>query len=152
MWLDPGRSLAVLPEARDLNAALGDAIGLAQCDMAAALVHAHGGWPDDADHTLAAARDGLIRAGAHFELLPVAPLQILLDAARGRDTEALDGARRLIDCAPVGPPSWSAIAALWVDRPDWYDFDSLDWLDPTTARQRWRAPLERLRAAISAGA
>jgi hypothetical protein len=39
------------------------------------------------------------------------------------------------------------VAALWVARPEVFDFNSINWYDSAdAARIRWMRPLERLRA------
>ncbi|MGH8902824.1 MAG: tetratricopeptide repeat protein [Egibacteraceae bacterium] len=149
MWFDPDRAFEVIPEARELNSSLGDGIGIAQCDMAAALSHAFCGEWADAERRLAEARSGFEAVGATFEMLPVDPVEALLHLGQGHIKEARSVARRLATATktrrPLGPPVWSAITALWVDQPDWYHFDTIDWIEPSTARERWMAPLTRLR-------
>ena len=154
MWFDPDRALELIPEARELNQALGDGVGIAQCAMASSLVHAcHGEW-SDADRLLAEARSGLKAVGATFEMLPVESIEVLIYQALGRTARARAVTRRLITDSragqPLGPPVWAAVTALWVDHPEWYDFDSVDWIEPTYARDRWRAPLVRLRSTTQA--
>jgi hypothetical protein len=148
MWFDPARALALVPEGRELNLSLGDGVGIAQCDMAAALAHAFRGQWADAERHVAEARAGLAAVGATFEMLPVDPIDVLVHLGQGRVTEARAVTRRLIDDAqrgrPHGPPVWSAVTALWVERPDWSDFYLIDWLEPETARDRWAAPAARL--------
>ena len=149
MWLDPSRALAVLPEARERNQSIDGGVGLAHCEMAMALVCAHRNAWTDAERHLTAARRGLEIAGAAFEFVPVEPLEVLVYLAQGRSEDALAVTNRLITATrlgrPLGPPTWAAITGLWVSRPDWYDFDDIDWIDPTSTRDRWLAPLARLR-------
>jgi len=149
-WFDPCRALGLIPRARELNDALGEMVGLAQCDTAGALAHALRGEWDCVDDLLDRARRGFETVGAEFELLPVPPIEVLLHVARGHAEEALTYTERLIEAArtgrPVAPPAWTAVSAVWVGRPDWFDFNSIDWTEPASARDRWLAPLTRLRA------
>ena len=43
MWYDPDRTLRLIPRARELSESVGELNGLAQCDMAVAMVHAMSG-------------------------------------------------------------------------------------------------------------
>ncbi|WP_030042315.1 tetratricopeptide repeat protein [Streptomyces resistomycificus] len=154
VWFDPGRALALLLQARELNNTLGEMVGLAQCHTAAALAHALRGEWQEVDSDLDRARCGFEAVGAEFELGPVPPIDILLRVAQGRTAEALAETRRLTDAERAGrrlaPPAWAAVSALWVDRPDWFDFDTIDWIEPATARDRWLAPLTRLLGTLRA--
>jgi hypothetical protein len=155
MWLDPDRTLRVVPEARELNQSLGELVGLAQCDMAAATAHALRREFEQANTLLAQAKEGFQSVGAGFELLPVEIIDVLLHLAQDRTEEALAGARRLCDASaqgqPIGPRTWAAIAALWLDQRSWLPFESIGWLDADDARARWLDPLRRLRYAERAG-
>jgi hypothetical protein len=150
MWLDPHRTLRVIPEARELNQSLGETVGLAQCDMAAAMAHALLGQRDEARTLLVDARRGFEQIGAEFELLPVDPVEILFDLAWGPQDAGTAATRALCEAArsgrPRGPRCWAAVSALWADLPQWYRFESCGWLDgPELARDRWLTPLHRLR-------
>ncbi|WP_396448896.1 hypothetical protein [Actinomadura sp.] len=144
MWYDPDRTLSLLGRARELNASAGEAIGLAQCDMAEAMARALRGERRTAAELLAAAARRFGELGASRELLPVEALQVMLYASGGRAAQAASTARTLgEDCLPVWVPvtrSWAGLDA---------DFSAVAWLDdPDSARRRWSEALDRLRAPV----
>ncbi|MGW9208106.1 hypothetical protein ACWGR4_14075 [Embleya sp. NPDC055664] len=147
VWYDPDRAARALPHARQLNQSLEEHVGLAQCDMAEGLSRAFLGDPTAAAVLVARARAGFEAAGATYELLPVEPVEILVGIATGRDVQACEGARRLVDAVhrgqPLGPPSWAAVASLWANLPEAADFDRVGWLDAADAKVRWRGVLDR---------
>jgi hypothetical protein len=147
MWVDPARARDLLPEARDLNAAMADAVGLAQCDLAGSVVAAGEGDFDRARGLLAQARER-VRAMGTFE--PVDLVEALICAVLDERDAALAAARRLVDDVRAGGPgipAWAAIATLWVDRPDLFDFAEIGWYDAVDdARRRWMQPYEQMRA------
>ncbi|MFA1550699.1 hypothetical protein [Actinomadura chokoriensis] len=144
MWFDPDRTLSLLGRARELNSSAGEAIGLAQCDMAEAMARALRGERHTAADLLDAAARRFGELGASRELLPVEALQVLLDASGGRTQQAARTARRLgEDCLPVWGPvtrSWAGLDA---------DFAAIEWLDdPESAQRRWSEALSRLQVPI----
>ncbi|MYQ48556.1 hypothetical protein GTW40_26550 [Streptomyces sp. SID4985] len=150
MWLEPDTAADFLTEARDLNSRLGDTIGLAQCDVADALVHAHRGRWDRAEQLLDRARAGHAVAGVTFDLLPIEAIETLVLLGQRKLPDARNTARSLAAAAhadrPLGPPVWTAITELWTAPDHHVAFASIDWIEPETARQRWQAPLDRLLA------
>ncbi|MBE1532623.1 hypothetical protein [Actinomadura algeriensis] len=144
MWYDADRTLSLLGRARELNASTGEAIGLAQCDMAEAMARALRGERRTAARLLDAAARRFDELGASRELLPVEALQVLLDASGGHPARAARTARSLgEDCLPVWGPvtrSWAGLDA---------DFGAIGWLDdPAAARRRWSEAAARLRTPI----
>ncbi|MFG2249118.1 hypothetical protein [Spirillospora sp. NPDC048823] len=144
MWYDPGRTLALLGRARELNTTVGEPIGLAQCDMAEAMARALRGERRTAAELLDAAARRFGELGASRELLPVEAIQILLDASSGHTEQAARTAQRLgEDCLPIWKPvtrSWAGLEA---------DFAAIEWLDdPESAGRRWSEALSRLQAPI----
>ena len=148
MWLDPTGAERLVLEARELNTVLGDTVGIAQCDLADALVHAHHRNWQQAEMLLARARQTLDTAGVVFDLLPVDVVETLLRLAQGHGDLAAASARRLATAEaaghPLGPPVWTAVTALWTGEEQCHTFDSVDWIEPDSARRRWSAPLEAL--------
>ena len=151
MWIEPEAAREVLPQARELNAALANTIGLAQCDLAASVVAAGTGDFDGARRLLVSARQRAMEMGTGE---PVDLAEALICAALGEAEGAVAAARRLIrqvHAADPIIPAWAAVAAMWVGRPDLYDFDSIGWYDSAAAaRQRWMRPYERMHA-LAAG-
>lgn len=153
MWDDPDRTLDLLPQARELNQAVGELNGLAQCDLAASMAWALRGEHDRAAELLGAARRSLEELDAVRELLPAEAIEVLLHTALDRTTEAIDIAGRLASAAASGRlecvPVWVAVTTLWAGRTDLFDFASIGWLDsPTVTRERWLEPLRRLRGVV----
>ncbi|MGW4491432.1 hypothetical protein [Streptomyces sp. NPDC004376] len=150
MWLDPDAAAGFLTEARNLNSRLGDTIGLAQCDVADALVHAHRGRWYRAEQLLERARAGHAVAGVTFDLLPIEAVETLVLLGQRKLSHARDTARGLASAAhadrPLGPPVWTAITELWTAPDNHVAFAAIDWIEPETARQRWQAPLDGLLA------
>ncbi|PJM91521.1 hypothetical protein [Streptomyces sp. CB01373] len=150
MWLEPDTAAGFLAEARELNNRLGDTVGLAQCDFADALVHAHRGYWYRAEQLLNRARAGHAAAGVTFDLLPIEAIETLVLLGQDRPSHAWDTAQRLAAAAdagrPLGPPAWTAITRLWTAPDDHAAFDTIDWIEPATARQRWQEPLDTLLA------
>jgi hypothetical protein len=150
MWFDPSRALALIPEAREINQSLGDSIGINQCDTAAALAHGLRGEWLDTERLLVQARTRREALGAPFGMTLIDVIEVLLHLAMGRSNDAQIVARELISAThadpPRGHPVWAAVAAMWVERPDWFDFNSIDWIEPNLAHGRWRVPLERVLA------
>lgn len=151
MWFDPAAAAAALPGARELNQGLGDLIGLAQCDLAAAVWAVAQGDVAAADALLASARDLTHRSGVVGQLLPVEAVAVLVTLASGRPEPAREAAAALAADArgdQLMPPVWAAVAALWLDEPDLYEFAAVGWYDGAdAARERWRQPLRTLTAA-----
>jgi hypothetical protein len=147
MWLEPEAARQVLPQARELNSAMADSIGLAQCDLAAGLLAAGTGDIVEARRLLNRSRQTALEMGTGE---PVDLVDTLICAALGEHDGAVAAARRLADQARDGAPiipAWAAVAALWVARPEVFDFNSINWYDSAdAARIRWMRPLERLRA------
>ena len=147
MWIDPAAARQVLPQARELNAAMADTIGLAQCDLAASVVAAGLGEFDEARRLLVQSRQRMLEMGT-FE--PVDLAETLICSALGEYEGATVAAQRLANQVRDGDPiipAWAAVAALWAGQPDLFDFDSIGWYDsPEAARRRWLRPYERLRA------
>ena len=149
MWYDPDRALRLVPRARDLNSAVGELIGLAQCDVAASMAHAFKGDHHQAAQLLGEATRRFTELGATRELLPVEAIQVLQYAATGQTSEAADLASRLAEASDRGEPqclpAWLPVTALWAGLADSADFSTVRWLDsPETTRQRWLQPLLRL--------
>lgn len=148
MWTDPERTLAMLPEARELNQSLGDVIGSAQCDLAAALALVARGDAPEALRLLAHAAQLTEASGVVGQLLPVDAVGTLVHLAVGQRDEAREAAARLADDASgdcLAPPAWAAVTALWLGEPALCDFASIGWYDQVeTAREKWLAPLRRL--------
>ncbi|MFD0902094.1 hypothetical protein [Actinomadura sediminis] len=144
MWVDPDRTLTLLGRARELNGSAGEAIGLAQCDMAEAMARALRGERRAAAGLLEAAARRFGELGASRELLPIEALQVLLDASGGQAAQAARTARSLgEDCLPV----WAPVTRLWAGLDA--DFSAIEWLDdPDSARHRWSQALARLRAPL----
>ncbi|WP_242909669.1 hypothetical protein [Actinomadura terrae] len=144
MWYDPDRTLALLGRARDLNGSAGEAIGLAQCDMAEAMARALRGERHAASELLDAAARRFGELGASRELLPVEALQVLMDASGGRMAQAARTAESLSeDCLPV----WAPVTRTWAGLDA--DFGAIEWLDdPDSARRRWSDALTRLRTRV----
>jgi hypothetical protein len=112
MWYDPDRTLSLLSRARDLNSSAGEAIGLAQCDMAEAMARALRGERRAAAGLLEAAARRFAELAAARELLPVEALQVLLDSSSGQMAQAARTARSLSeDCLPV----WAPVTRAWAD-------------------------------------
>ena len=146
MWTDPDGARELLPEASDLNAAMAYAVGLAQCDLIAAMVAAGTGDFDEGRRLLARCRD---RAREMNASEPYDVVETLIGVALGEREVATAATVRLVADvqAGVAVPAWAAVAALWLDRPDLWDFSAIGWHDDAkAARQRWMRPLERLRA------
>lgn len=148
MWTDPDRTLALLPEARDLNQSLGDVIGSAQCDLAAALASVARGDDAEALRLLAHAAQLTEESGVVGQLLPVDAIGTLVHLAGGRRDEARAAAARLAADAHderLAPPVWAGVTAQWLGEPGLYDFTSIGWYDQVdTARAKWMAPLRTL--------
>lgn len=163
MWTNPARVRALLPEARELNEALGDLIGSAQCDLAACLAAVAEGELDRAGQLLESATRRTDESGVVGQLLPVDAVAVAYHLVGGRRDDALSGARRLIADARdacVSPPVWAAVTSLWLDETapsgtgerspeDRYDFASIGWYDTADrARTRWRRALRGLVGAV----
>ncbi|MGW0664417.1 hypothetical protein [Streptodolium elevatio] len=148
MWTEPHRALALLPDARDLNQSLGDVIGSAQCDLAAALASVALGDDAEALRMLAHAAQLTMESGVVGQLLPVDAVGTLVHLAGGRRDEARAAAARLAADAHgerLAPPVWAAVTAQWLGEPALYDFASIGWYDQVdTARAKWMAPLQAL--------
>jgi hypothetical protein len=146
MWIDPAAARDLLPEARELNAALGDTVGLAQCDLAGSVVAAGEGDFARAKRLLAQAREQA-RAMGTFE--PVDLAEALISAVLDERDAAMAATHRLVADVRGGRliPAWAAVAALWVDRSDLYDLAEIGWYDTVDeARRRWLRPYQRMRA------
>jgi hypothetical protein len=145
MWTEPDAARALLPEATDLNSAMADAVGLSQCDLVAGVVAAGTGDFDEARRLLARCRD---RTRELNSSEPVDVVETLIAVALGERDAATAAVTRLVADVRAGSavPAWAAIAALWLDRPDLWDFADIGWHDDAVAaRRRWMRPLERLR-------
>ncbi|MDL4818169.1 phosphotransferase [Actinomadura opuntiae] len=149
MWYDPDRTLALVPRARDLNSAVGELIGVAQCDLAASMAHALRGEHGQAADLLDAAARQYEELGATGELTPAEAIRVLQYAADGRIDQAAAIATRLAasvqgpqpECLPV----WVQVTSWWagLPAPEGAGLRLLDGTD--TALQRWKEPLDRLR-------
>jgi tetratricopeptide (TPR) repeat protein len=153
MWFRPEQALRLLPEAYELNLALGEQIGVAQCELARGLSLAMLGKWKEAERWVAAARDRTDDYGAVGHPFAV---MALINMARGRAAEAESYGQAVFEHASrrvgVNPPLWSAVTALWLGRPDLFEFDSVGWYDSAdAARQRWLAPLNCMAAAARSG-
>ncbi|MGI8333682.1 tetratricopeptide repeat protein [Actinomadura scrupuli] len=104
MWYDPDRTLQLIPYARDLNASVGELVGVAQCDMAASLSHALRGEHPQAAELLDAARRRFTELGATRELLPIEVIEVLQATATGDRDKAVSIAERLAQAAAAGRP------------------------------------------------
>ena len=149
MWFDPDGVMAIFPEAVELNEALGETVGVAQCEMAKAMAHS---WMGD----MVKAERFLDLSQSH-EVDPVAighpwMVETLLRKARGDDAGALAAAMRVLASSSgrtSRPHIWHAVTALWVDRNDLADFDAIEWYDTAdSARVRWLRPLVDLRRTV----
>ncbi|GAA3979014.1 hypothetical protein GCM10023085_71750 [Actinomadura viridis] len=154
MWYDADRTLRLVPRARDLNSAVGELIGVAQCDLAASMAHALNGDRATASELLDAAVRQYEELGARGELVPAEAIRVLQLAAGGRREEAAAIARRLAEAActdePECLPVWVALTGLWADLPGAEADGSIRWLDDAgPPRLRWLEPLERLRHRLS---
>jgi len=149
MWFDPEGVLSMVTEAKELNQALGERIGVAQCEMASALAHAWLGDVTEAERLLAL-------AGGHgADPLAIGHpwmVETLLRKAQGNDAGAAVAAMRVLSGARRGSPRphvWYAVTALWVNRNDLADFDSVEWYGSAeSARERWLAPLAKMSRAL----
>ncbi|MFY1691977.1 hypothetical protein [Plantactinospora sp. WMMB782] len=154
MWTDPKLAVSMLPEARDLNQSLGDLIGLAQCDLAAAVGAAAEGDHDEVDELLARAHRLTEESGVVGQLLPVGAITVLTPLATDRPELARTAALALAADArsdQLAPPVWAAVAGLWLGDDGLHDFAAIGWYDSAElARQRWLGPLRMLRAARAA--
>ncbi len=148
MWFDAGRAHEAVRRAWDMNEAVDSGIGIAQCDLAAALASALDADWYTAEGRMADARARFRRLGVRFDMLPPDAVDVIIKVGQGKLQEGLAIGEQIVsaqrDGRPVGPPAWSAITALWLGQPDWYDFDGIDWIEPEHARERWLVPLERL--------
>jgi tetratricopeptide (TPR) repeat protein len=151
MWYDADATLAILPDARDYNEALGERIGLAQCELSEALAWA---WKGE----LARAQD-LLNTCENYDLDMQAigqpwMVQALLSKASGDDRAAGSAAEAAYATTYTDasrPTVWLALTCLWADRPDLADFNAIDWYDTAdSTRTRWLEPLERMRRVITA--
>lgn len=150
MWFDPDGALQVLPEAHDMNEALGESVGLAQCRMAAALAWAWRGDFERADDDLQWCERSDLDKQAMGQPWMV---EVLLRKARGDDHGASAAAEQVYATTKTDssrPTVYLAVAGLWADRPDLGDFDAIEWYDePGQARARWLEPLDRMRRLLS---
>ena len=148
MWFDAGRAHEAVRRAWDMNEAVDSGIGIAQCDLAAALASALDADWYTAEGRMADARARFRRLGVRFDMLPPDAVDVIIKVGQGKLQEGLAIGEQIVsaqrDGRPVGPPAWSAITALWLGQPDWCDFDGIDWIEPEHARERWLVPLERL--------
>jgi hypothetical protein len=149
MWFAPRETLKLVPEAYELNMALGDQIGMAQCEMARGLALAMLGMWRESDDSIKAACERTDDYGAVGHPLAV---KALIDVARGRTHEAEVNGNAVFEHASrgagVNPPLWRAVTALWIDRQDLFQFGLINWYDSVdAARQRWLTPVSRLRVA-----
>ncbi|MEE6308010.1 hypothetical protein V1634_14370 [Plantactinospora veratri] len=150
MWTDPELAASMLPEARELNQSLGDLIGLAQCDLAAAVAAAARGDCAEVDELLARAHRLTEESGVVGQLLPVDAITVLAALATDRPELARTAAAALAADAradQLAPPVWAAVAGLWLGDDELHDFAAVGWYDSAKlARERWRGPLRMLRA------
>ncbi|MDT5030356.1 MAG: hypothetical protein QOC94_527, partial [Actinoplanes sp.] len=100
MGLEPEAARQVLPQARELNSAMADSIGLAQCDLAAGLLAAGTGDIAEARRLLNKSRQTALEMGTGE---PVDLVDTLICAALGDHDGAVAAARRLADQAQVDP-------------------------------------------------
>jgi tetratricopeptide (TPR) repeat protein len=149
MWFDPELAVATLPEARELNQSLGDLIGLAQCDLAAAVAAVGRGDGEQADELLVRAYRLTEESGVVGQLLPVDAIAVLAALATDRPEQARRAAAALAADAradQLAPPVWAAVAGLWLGDDELYDFAAIGWYDSAElARERWMKPLHMLR-------
>ncbi|OIJ66089.1 tetratricopeptide repeat protein [Streptomyces mangrovisoli] len=144
-WYDADRALALLPEAREMNESLDERIGVAQCDLAAAVAWA---WKGD-----------WLRAGTSLRacwshgINPVAightgMIEILFAQARGDRQKVTDAADAIIAAQPDASERrhvWLAVSALWAERGDLGDFEAVEWYDSAAAaRARWTGISDRM--------
>lgn len=150
MWFDPDGALKILPEARDMNEALGEQVGVAQCRLASALSWAWKGDLEKCEADLKWCKEVDLDKQAMGQPWMI---EVLLSKARGDDTAAAAAAERVYattDTDSRRPTVYLAVAALWADRADLADFDSIEWYDDRRlARARWLRPLERMRDIFS---
>ncbi|WP_141579461.1 hypothetical protein [Actinomadura sp. WMMA1423] len=141
----PDRTLALVPQARDLNESLEEHIGVAQCDQALAVAWA---WKGDRERAYAE-----LRRAQSYGIDPISighpgMIEVLFARAAGNDeavTQAVEGVFRGRRSPTSRPHVWLAVTALWADRLDLADFDRVEWYDSTdAARARWLDVPERL--------
>jgi hypothetical protein len=146
MWFDPDGALDVIPQAREINDALGDRVGLAQCDVSSGLAWA---WKND----LQRARHFLAIVTHHdLDMQAIGQpwmIEVLIAKATGNDAAAGAAAERAFETTRTDasrPAVWLAISALWAGREDLAAFDAIEWYDSVQlARERWLDPLARMR-------
>ncbi|WP_285697371.1 phosphotransferase [Actinomadura sp. NBRC 104412] len=150
MWYAPERTLDLTPAARELNDAVGELIGVAQCDLAASMAHALQGEHDRAAELLEEAARRYEELGATAELTPAEAIRVLQYAAAGRGEEASAIAQRLAEATRHGEPEclpvWVVVTGLWAGLRHPETSAPVRWLgDLDATMRRWRRPLERLR-------
>ncbi len=150
MWFDPDGALKVLPEAKDINEALGEQVGMAQCRLASALSWA---WKGDLEHAVA---ELTWCEHADLDMQAIGQpwmIEALLSKARGDDAAASAAAEQALATTHTDSPRptvWLAVAALWADRNDLADFSAIEWYDNAeSARARWLRPLVEMRSLIN---
>jgi len=135
MWYDPDGTLAILPEATEINSALNETTGIAQIEMAEALAWA---WKGDWTRS-----ETMLQACKSHHLDPVAighpgMIEILIALGQGDEDRVrlvADQALRDPRARMVGdrrPHVWLAVIALWSGRTDVNKFSDIEWYDSST--------------------
>jgi tetratricopeptide (TPR) repeat protein len=144
---EPTRALELIPEARELNESLDEHIGVAQCDVAAALAWA---WKADWQRADAALRASMSQGLDRFAIGHPGMIEILMARMAGDDEAVQDAVHRVFVDRPADtgrPHVWLAVSALWAERPDLANFDDVEWYDSAAAaRTRWLGLVSRLTA------